>query len=198
MSSRQRLFRVFYRLGFTPWDGHPLAKSLRDLVEGDTPLKPGTALDIGCGTGDNSLYLATHGWDVTGVDFVAGAVEKARAKASAQHVEVRFDQADATRLTTQGIGAGFALIVDNGCVHGMSAEDRDAYVREVTAVAAQEARLLIVAFVPGTSFGVPGIEPDEVQRRFATGWTLLSSGDEPDLDHNGKNPARYYLFARRG
>lgn len=198
MSSRQRLFRVFYRLGFTPWDGHPLAASLRDLVEGDAALKPGTALDIGCGTGDNSLYLATHGWDVTGVDFVATAVEKARAKAAAQRVDVRFDQADATRLTTQGIGSGFALIVDNGCLHGMSAEDRDAYVREVTTVAAPEARLLIVAFVPGASFGVPGIEPAEVQRRFATGWTLLSSGDEPDLDHNRKNPARYYLFARRG
>lgn len=195
MSSRQRLFRVFYRIGFTPWDGHPLAKSLRDLIEGDAPLKPGTALDIGCGTGDSSLYLATHGWDVTGVDFIAGAVEKARAKAAAQHVDVRFDQADATRLTSQGIGTGFALIVDNGCLHGMSAEDRDAYVREVSAVAGPEARLLIVAFVPGASFGVPGIEAEEVQRRFATGWTLLSSGDEPVLNHNGKNPARYYLFA---
>ncbi|MUL64373.1 SAM-dependent methyltransferase [Mycobacterium sp. CBMA 234] len=202
MSSRQRLFRVFYRLGFTPWDGHPLATSLRDLVEGDSSLTPGTALDIGCGTGDNALYLAGLGWDVTGVDYVATAVEKARAKAAARKGpalkgSVRFDQADATRLTGQGIGADFSLITDNGCLHGMSADDRDAYVGEVTAVAAPEARLLIVAFVPGGSFGVPGIEPAEVKRRFAIGWTLLASGDEPGLDHNGKNPARYYLFARR-
>lgn len=201
MSSRQRLFRVFYRLGFTPWDGHPLATSLRELVEGETALPPGTALDIGCGTGDNAVYLAERGWDVTGVDYVAKAIEKARAKAAERDASapgsVRFDQADATRLTGQGIGADFTLIVDSGCLHGMSADDRDAYVGEVTAIAAPDARLLIVAFVPDASFGVPGIDPTEVERRFALGWTLLASGDEPGLDHNGKNPARYYLFARR-
>ena len=39
MASRHTLFRIFYRIGFTPWDGHPLAQSLRDLIEGssDTP-----------------------------------------------------------------------------------------------------------------------------------------------------------------
>ncbi|HWF42880.1 MAG TPA: hypothetical protein VN683_12410 [Acidothermaceae bacterium] len=69
-------------------------------------------------------------------------------------------------------------------------------MREVTAVSAPDARLLLVAFVPGGSWGVPGIDPDEVQRRFAAGWTLLSSGSEPAMDHNGKNPARHYLFRR--
>ena len=39
MSSRQTLFRVFYRLGFVPWDGHSLAKSMRDLVEGDAGIE---------------------------------------------------------------------------------------------------------------------------------------------------------------
>jgi SAM-dependent methyltransferase len=197
MSSRQLLFKTFYRLGFVPWDGHPLAKSLRDLVEGDNALPAGTALDLGCGTGDNSLYLAKHDWQVTGVDFVAKAVDKARAKAAANKLAVSFSQADVTRLSSEGIGANFGLIVDSGCLHGMSDEDRDAYVREVTAVAAPDARLLLVEFVRGASFGVPGIDPDEVERRFAADWTLLSSGDEPEMDHNGKNPARHYLFARR-
>ena len=196
MASRQLLFKTFYRLGFVPWDGHPLAQSLRGLVEGDAALSPGTALDLGCGTGDNCIYLAKHGWQVTGVDFVAKALDKARAKAEANKVNVNFARADVTRLSAEGVGSGFALIVDNGCLHGMSAEDRDAYVREVTAVAAPDARLLLVEFVPGASLGVPGIEPDDVKRRFAADWTLLSSGDEPALDHNGKNPARHYLFQR--
>jgi SAM-dependent methyltransferase len=196
MSSRQLLFKTFYRLGFVPWDGHPLAKSLQELIEGDGALAPGTALDLGCGTGDNSIYLAKHGWKVTGVDFVAKAVDKARAKAEANKVAVNFTRADVTRLSSEGVGSDFGLIVDNGCLHGMSPEDRDAYIREVTAVAARDARLLLVEYVTGGSYGVPGIDPDEVNRRFAANWTLLSSGDEPALDHNGKNPARHYLFQR--
>ena len=154
------------------------------------------ALDLGCGTGDNSIYLATHGWRVTGVDFVAKAVDKARAKAAAGRFDITFAHADVTRLSSEGVGSNFDLIVDNGCLHGMSPEDRDAYVREVTAVAAPGARLQLVAFVPGGSFGVPGIDPAEVEQRFAPDWTLLSSGSESAMDHNGKNPARYYLFQR--
>jgi 2-polyprenyl-3-methyl-5-hydroxy-6-metoxy-1,4-benzoquinol methylase len=87
MGGRHAVFGVMYRLGFTPWDGHPLAKSLRDLVEGNagaaSGLPAGTALDIGCGTGDSAIYLARHGWQVTGVDFVATALSKARTKATA-------------------------------------------------------------------------------------------------------------------
>jgi SAM-dependent methyltransferase len=196
MSSRQLLFKTFYRIGFVPWDGHPLPTSLRDLIEGDNALATGAALDIGCGTGDNSIYLAKHGWRVTGADFVAKAIDKARAKASADKLDITFVQADATRLRAEGIGTGFDLIVDNGCIHGMNDEDRDAYVREVSAVAAPQARLLLVEFIPGGSFAVPGIDPAEVERRFSADWTMLASGSEPAMDHNGKDPGRYYLFAR--
>jgi ubiquinone/menaquinone biosynthesis C-methylase UbiE len=197
MASRQRLFRVFYRVGFTPWDGHPLAQGLLELIEGEDSLPPGKALDVGCGTGDNSIYLAEQGWQVTGVDFVATAVDKARAKAEKQGVDVRFLQADATQLSTAAVDHDYALIVDSGCLHGMSADDRDAYVREVTAVAAPDALLSIVAFVPGSSFGVPGIIEAEVKHRFSENWVLVSSGSEPAMDHNGKDPARHYLFVRR-
>jgi SAM-dependent methyltransferase len=198
MASKHTLFRVFYRIGFTPWDGHPIAQNLQDLVEGtgDTPaLPPGSALDLGCGTGDSSIYLAQHGWNVTAVDFVPKALDKARAKAG--DLSINFFQADVTQLSRVGIGANFQLIVDNGCLHNMSDADRDAYVREVSAVAVPDARLLIVAFLPGGRFGVRGIEPAEMERRFAAGWTLLSAGSERELDRE-QTPARHYLFQRRG
>src|ERR1700760_4829886 len=81
MTSRQWLFKSLYRFGFVPWDGHPLRKSPTDRVEGDGPNPPltaGKALDVGCGTGDNSIYLAKHGWQVTGLDYVPEAVDRAR------------------------------------------------------------------------------------------------------------------------
>jgi SAM-dependent methyltransferase len=208
MASKHTLFRIFYRIGFTPWDGHPIGQSLRDLVEGEgdtSALPAGSALDLGCGTGDSSIYLAEHGWKVTGVDFVPKALEKARAKVGAADASVNFVQADVTHLSQAGIGADFQLIVDNGCLHNMSGGDRDAYVREVSAVAAPDARLLIVTFVPGGRFGVPGIDPAEMERRFAPGWMQLSAGHEQDLDEarlrrggaREKTPTRYYLFQRR-
>src|ERR1700761_2939029 len=193
MASKQTLFRLFYRLGFTPWDGHPIAKNLQDLV---TELPAGKALDLGCGTGDSSIYLAQHGWKVTGVDYVPRALDKARAKAAATKASVDFVRADVTHLSQAGVGADFQLIVDNGCLHNMSDGDRDAYVREVSAVAAPGARLLIVAFLPGGRFGVRGVDPAEMERRFAPAWTLLSAGHERELDRE-KTPARYYLFQRR-
>jgi SAM-dependent methyltransferase len=206
MAAKHTLFRVFYRIGFTPWDGHPTPQSLRNLIEGTdetAPLPIGSALDLGCGTGDSAIYLAQHGWKVTGVDFVPKALDSARAKVA--NLPVDFVEADVTRLSQTGIGRNFQLIVDNGCLHNMTDADRDAYVREVTAVAAPDARLLIVAFVPGGRFGVPGIEPAEMERRFTSGWTSLSAGTELDLDEarrkragaREQSPARFYLYARR-
>ena len=198
MTSRQLLFRTFYQLGFTPWDGHPIATSLRSLVEGsaDEPaLTPGRALDVGCGTGDTSIYLAQHGWQVTGVDFVAKALGKARAKAYAAAMDIDFRQADATRLSTEGVGAGFGLIVDQGCLHAISGDGRDKYVREVTAVAAPDARLLLVEFTPGGSIGVPGIDQAEIERRFAEAWTLVSTGDQPYPANRGRGDAlKHYIL----
>jgi ubiquinone/menaquinone biosynthesis C-methylase UbiE len=198
MASKHTLFRVFYRLGFTPWDGHPLAQSLRDLIEGagDAPALPaGSALELGCGTGDTAIYLARQGWKVTAVDFVPKALDKARAKADTAGISVNFVRADVTQLSQAGIGTGFELIVDNGCLHNMSDGDRDAYAREVSAVAAPEARLLIVAFPPGGRFGVRGVEPAEMERRFTPAWRLLADGQELELDRE-QTPTRYYLFAR--
>src|ERR1700733_3904973 len=121
MSSKHTLFRIFYRLGFTPWDGHPIAKNLQDLVE---ELPAGKTLDLGCGPADSSTSLAQHGWKVTGVDSVPQALENARAKAAATNAPVDFVRADVTRLSQEGIGTDFGLIVDNGCLHNMSDGDR--------------------------------------------------------------------------
>jgi SAM-dependent methyltransferase len=188
MASRHNLFRVFYGLGFTPWDGHAETNVLRELVEGtaDIPaLPPEAALDVGCGTGDSSIYLAQHGWQVTGVDFVPKALGKARTKARAAGVPVDFVDADVTHLSQAGIDAKFQLIVDNGCLHGMSDNDRDLYVQGITAAAAPGARLLIVAAPPGGPVRFLGLDQPEVQRRFTPAWTLVSTAEEKMAFPNG-------------
>lgn len=178
MASRRLLFRILYGIGLTPWDGHPRSATLRELVEGSDRRSPGSALDVGCGTGDTSIYLAQHGWHVTGVDFTPKALDKARTKARAAGAAVNFIHADVTHLSQAGIRGPFELIVDNGCLHGMSDHDRDLYVEEITAAAAPSARLAIAGFTRGGGVGPAGIDQAEIERRFTSAWTLLSAADE--------------------
>lgn len=191
MASRHALFRVFYSIGFTPWDGHPLSATLRELVEGTDAVPPGSALDVGCGTGDSSIYLAQHGWPVVGVDFTPKALDKARAKAQAADAVVNFVHADVTHLRQAGINGPFQLIVDNGCFHGMSDGDRDRYVDEMSAVAAQGAQLLMIAFKRSGRIGPPGVEQSEIERRFTPAWALLSAADEPRWTPQGGIAGRF-------
>jgi len=76
-------YRLLYRLGITPWDHDQVPPELVELVEGPAALRPGGALDLGCGTGAEAIYLAQHGWGVTGIDFVGPALEAARREAAA-------------------------------------------------------------------------------------------------------------------
>jgi SAM-dependent methyltransferase len=196
--TKPRFFQLAYRIGLTPWDGHPLSSNLQELIEGPAALPADSVIDIGCGTGDLSIYLARHGWQVTGVDVAAKALKQARAKAAAEQVQVNFVRADATRVSsTPGMGGAFTLILDCGCLHGMSDDDRDRYVRELHAIAAPHARLLVLAFIPGGQSGVRGIDEAEIQRRFSSQWRLLSTGDEAAMTIYANYPARHYLLERR-
>jgi SAM-dependent methyltransferase len=192
-----RLFQVFYRIGLTPWDGHALSPTLRKLIEGPDALPAGTALDIGCGTGDSSIYLARHGWQVTGVDLSAKALDRARAKAAGERVRVNFVRADATRLNSAGIGTAVSLILDSGCLHGMSDDARGRYVHELSAIAAPQTGLLIFAFTPGGQLGVRGIDQAEIERFFTPQWALVSAADELEMTRNPDHPARHYLLQRQ-
>ncbi len=53
-------------------------------------LEPGTALDLGCGAGQNSVWLASQGWTVIGVDFARNAITQAKAAAEQAAVDVSF------------------------------------------------------------------------------------------------------------
>lgn len=72
-----------------------------DLIDVASSMAPGKALDLGCGEGQNSVWLAQRGWIVTAVDASAGAIAEARAQAAAARVEhtIVFYQADLASWT---------------------------------------------------------------------------------------------------
>ena len=189
------LFRSMYRLGFKPWDSGVSPPELKELIEGPHARKPGKALDLGCGTGTNSIYMAQHGWDVTGIDFVPRAIAMAKEKAASAGASPRLIVGDVTRLQDLGIGDGFAFVLDLGCLHSIPDGRRDAYVAGVTAVTAPGADLLIWAFYAKPSFFINAVlTREDVERRFAAGWEIARAwgGEQPE-----RFPGRWYHLKRR-
>lgn len=172
------VYRGAYLLGLEVWDRDVPASGLVDLVEGPSPLPPGRALDLGCGTGTESIYLAKHGWDVTGVDMVPRALSIARGRASYAGVSPRFVNGDVTRLQDFGVGSGYTLLLDFGCFHTLPLDVRDAYVASVSAAAAPGSTFLLYGFTrpPRLAPMAASISTAEVRGRFGgNGWELVSA-----------------------
>ena len=149
------LYRIFYQVGFTPWEEGategPAAEQIVRLFEREERERRqtfGPALDLGCGSGIWSVILAQRGWQVTGIDIVPKAVRRARERAKAAGVAARFVCGDVTALRSAGIEPGFRFILDFECFNHLSGTQREAVGREVTAVAAPDATLLMLAWEP--------------------------------------------------
>lgn len=168
------LYRIAYRLGLKPWDTGVTPPELVDLVEGKNALPRGRALDLGCGTGTNAIYLSVHGWTTTGVDSAERALTEARRTASQAGVEPRFLKGDVTRLGDLAIGNGYSLILDLGCYQSIPKTRRNAYAEEVTAVAAHGATFLLYGFLPGVLPKVVGVSAEELGGRFLE-WELIGA-----------------------
>jgi len=126
---RKVLIDSIYRLGTPPWDTPPPAE-LRDAIEGIDALPTGNALDVGCGTGANVIYLAWNGWQATGVDFSPVAIRQARAAARGVP-GAHFIEGDATRLSDLDIPRPITLALDMGGFHSMPNEAKPIYVAEL-------------------------------------------------------------------
>jgi SAM-dependent methyltransferase len=177
------LYQTSYGLGFVPWASDRPDRGLVAVVEGEHALRPGRALDLGCGTGRNAIYLARHGWQVTGVDMIERALETARRAAEQAGVAVRWIAGDVGRLDEMDLGQGYGLFVDFGCFHSLEPDLRAGYVAGVTHAAAPGVRLVMVG-TPHTPIPGTGITPDELRHRFAR-WRLVEIERVPGAEMAG-------------
>jgi SAM-dependent methyltransferase len=170
------VYRAFYFARLRIWERQVPPADLVQLIEGPTALTPGRALDLGCGTGTDSIYLAQHGWDVTGIDMVPEALTIARRNATAKGVCPDFVQGDVTKLDPVVAGS-FELLLDFGCFHTLPADQRPIYVDSVSAVTAPGATLLLYGFArpPRLAPMQAGISLGEVRERFSRDWEIVSA-----------------------
>jgi len=170
-------YNTAYRVARMPWEIGPrpeLVALVRDGV-----LTPGRALDLGCGTGANSVFLAQHGFDVTGVDFAPAALAKAARAAETAGVTVDLIEDDLTGL--RRVSGPFDVLVDYGTLDDLSRSDRDRYVRSVVPLARPGARFLLWCFQwPPRRLdrwlGFMPMAPGEAARRFGDEFTIEQLG----------------------
>jgi len=122
-------YRERYKSGDTPWDIGQPDFNLMEIVT-QKPIPRCKVLDIGCGTGDNSIWLARNRFQVIGTDTSDIAIEKAKEKASKAKVDCDFMAVDFLRNKIKG--APFEFIFDRGCFHSFSSEkDRRRFAQNV-------------------------------------------------------------------
>src|SRR2546422_3739323 len=107
--------------GTPPWDiGRPQPVFVQLVKKGI--LSEGPVLDVGCGTGENSLFLAAKGFDVTGVDSAPRAIAKAKQKAKDRKLKATFLVHDAFELAA--LKTQFASVIDSGLFHVFGNRER--------------------------------------------------------------------------
>ena len=194
-------YRLAYWIGFHPWEDMaehpPFAEKLLELVareeEGREP-PYGRALDLGCGSAVWGVRLAERGWQVTGVDIVDKALDRARDRIDESGVEMRLVRGDVTALRQSDVGSDFRLVVDTGTFHGLTDAQREAMGREVSAIAAPDAALLLDCFSPRRRGPLPrGASRADVERAFPE-WHVT---DAEIADTDPDAIARVFKFDER-
>ncbi len=162
---RRLSYGFAYRTGRTPWDTGVTPPEVVELIEGAHALPPGRALDLGCGTGTNVVYLAEHGWDATGVEADRRALDVAERRAPTAP-GARVVDGDVTRLDQLPVDGPFDLALDIGCFHSIAPARRDAYASGVAARTAPGATLFVFAFARRPGLVPVGVTPREMRDRF--------------------------------
>ncbi len=175
-------YKLAYQFGFHPWEDAehhvPFVEKIGALFDREEAAREapyGRALDVGTGSGIWAIQLAQRGWQVTGIDLVEKALRRAHDRVSEAGVNVRLVKGDVTALRAASVGTGFRLVLDTGTFHGLTAEQRTAMGHEVTAVAAPNATILMIAWSKRHRPLIRGVGQSDIEAAFP-GWTVTEAG----------------------
>ena len=162
-----------YYDGTAPWDiGRPQPAMVHLASKGGFA---GAVLDAGCGTGENTLLVASLGLSVLGVDVAETALAIARQKADDRGIKVEFAAADAFQL--QRLGRMFQTVLDCGLFHTFDSDERPRYVASLASVTEHDGTLYVLCFSDdGSDTGPHPISQEELRAafNFNNGWDIVA------------------------
>jgi len=188
------IWDMLYWLKRTPWDTGVTPPELLDIVKRRYP-RGGRAVDMGCGTGTNALFLARHGFDVLGVDASRRAIALARRKAAEAGVSCDFRVGDVSRLDRIAPAGSFDLAIDIGCFHSLAFSAQRRYARGLADRMARGGVYLLYAFCPRRrGWRRIGVSPDDVGSLFADGF--LVENVKTGVDTGSGRASAWYTLRR--
>lgn len=166
-----------YTDGRAPWE-IGVQPAIQRLV--DRSAFSGAVLDAGCGSGDNSLLIASHGLDVLGVDVAGTAITRAREKASEQGSNAHFMYADALHLDR--LERKFDTVLDCGLFHSFEGEERNEYAASLGSVTKSGGTVHVLCFsdTEPEKTGPHPVSEQELRGVFnrEAGWNIVSLAPE--------------------
>ena len=187
--------------GQAPWDiGRP-QKAFLDVADQIT----GSILGAGCGTGENALFFANRSQKVTGIDFLAEPITRAKQKAAERGVPATFLVMDA--LALKDFPEVFNSVIGSGLFHVFNDEDRRRYVEGLATILKPDGRLFLLCFSdeePGAQ-GPRRVPKNELNAAFGEGWSIESiepsryeaRPDLKDITFSEGGPRAWFGVVRR-
>lgn len=163
------------------WSGNPNPQVVATAAD----LPPGTALDAGSGEGADSVWLASRGWQVTGVDMSKAALDRAALHAAESGVDVTWEQADVTAWDPAP--AQFDLV--SAQYLQLPAPARDALIRRLAAAVRPGGTLLVVGHHPA-DLEIPTLRRPRLPHLMYTAEQIATVLDPSEWDITASAPER--------
>ena len=176
-----------------PWDVGVAQPAFVEIVRAGE-LNKGRVLDVGCGAGENALYLAGNGFSVVGVDMSDRAIAGAKAKAAERRLKVEFRAGDALSLDFKG--GVFDNVIDSGLFHTFPDSDRPVYAREIAQVLVNGGRYFMLCFSEKepTGWGGPRrVTREEIATTFSSHFKINYIRDASFATRFHTNGGKAYL-----
>ncbi len=184
-------FEPMYRGGRPPWD---IGRAQSAFVELEEKGKiRGSVLDVGCGTGELVLFLASRGHESWGVDGAPTAIAAARAKARERGIKAEFVLGSVFDL--EWLGGTFGTVVDSGLFHTVTDKQRVALERSLKAVLRPGGDYFMMCFSEHEpmEWGPRRVTQAEIRAAFTEGWEVRSIEASRFEDSIHRGGARAWL-----
>jgi len=174
-----------YSLEKIPWHSAKVPKSLTESLK---EIKKGLALDVCCGAGTNSIYLAKNGFKVRGIDISKKAIEIAKNRAKKEDLDIDFKTGDIMNLKTKN---KYDFVFDRGCFHHMTEREKPRFVKKIYDILNKNGRYHLMAFSNRNNFE-KSLSKEDIHRYFSKYFKI---GDIKEEVHTEPGNNKVYLYS---